>query len=85
MPGSFRSPAFPYLMEFSDKPAVHRQGLPGDVGGALTKQEGRGSGLGLAVVRAIVDELGGGIQVTTAPGQGTTFTIDLPQAPAPGA
>ncbi len=50
-----------------------------------TKQEGRGSGLGLAVVRAIVDELGGGIQVTTAPGQGTTFTIDLPQAPAPGA
>ena len=50
-----------------------------------TKPDGRGSGLGLAVVRAIVDELGGGIQVTTAPGQGTTFTIDLPQAPAPGA
>ena len=50
-----------------------------------TKQEGKGSGLGLAVVRAIVDELGGGIQVTTAPGQGTTFTIDVPQVPAPGA
>jgi two-component system cell cycle sensor histidine kinase/response regulator CckA len=50
-----------------------------------TKPEGKGSGLGLAVVRAIVDELGGAIQVTTAPGQGTTFTIDLPQAAAPGA
>jgi signal transduction histidine kinase len=46
-----------------------------------TKGSGRGSGLGLAVVRAIVAELGGRIEVTTAAGQGTTFTIDLPQAP----
>ncbi len=45
-----------------------------------TKADGKGSGLGLAVVRAIVDELGGSIGVTTAPEQGTTFTIDLPQA-----
>jgi two-component system, cell cycle sensor histidine kinase and response regulator CckA len=50
-----------------------------------TKRDGQGSGLGLAVVRAIVDELGGSIEVTTAAGQGTTFTIDLPQAPPPGA
>ncbi len=46
-----------------------------------TKREGKGSGLGLAVVRAIVEDLGGSIAVTTAAGQGTTFTIDLPQAP----
>lgn len=46
-----------------------------------TKTDGRGTGLGLAVVRAIVDELGGSIEVTTAAGQGTTFTIDLPPAP----
>jgi len=46
-----------------------------------TKRDGKGTGLGLAVVRAIVDELGGSIEVTTAAGQGTTFTIDLPRAP----
>ena len=39
-----------------------------------------GSGLGLAVVRAIVAQLGGSIHMTTAPGCGTTFAIDLPQA-----
>jgi two-component system, cell cycle sensor histidine kinase and response regulator CckA len=49
-----------------------------------TKAEGRGSGLGLAVVRAIVDQLGGDIQVQSAPGQGTTFTLDFPQASPPG-
>lgn len=49
-----------------------------------TKTDGKGSGLGLAVVRAIVDELGGSIGVTTAAGQGTTFTIDLPQAAPDG-
>lgn len=50
-----------------------------------TKTGAKGSGLGLAVVRAIVDELRGSIEVTTAAGQGTTFTIELPQAPASGA
>ena len=41
-------------------------------------------GLGLAVVRDIVDQLHGTIHVTTASGRGTTFTIDLPRAPEPG-
>lgn len=45
-----------------------------------TKSEGQGFGLGPAVVRAIVDELGGRIDVTTVTGQRTMFTIDLPQA-----
>ena len=47
-------------------------------------QEGSGSsGLGLAVVRAIVAQLGGSIHMTTAPGKGTTFAIDLPHAAEP--
>lgn len=48
-----------------------------------TKAIDKGSGLGLAVVRAIVDQLGGSIHMTTAPGRGTTFAIDLPQAATP--
>jgi PAS domain S-box-containing protein len=37
-----------------------------------------GLGLGLFLVRQIVDALGGEISVTSAPGEGSSFTIDLP-------
>lgn len=37
-----------------------------------------GTGLGLAIVRRLVTDLGGTLAVETAPGQGTTFSIDLP-------
>lgn len=39
----------------------------------------RGSGIGLSLVRTIVDEHGGEVRVDSAPGAGTTVTIDLPQ------
>lgn len=38
-----------------------------------------GMGLGLAISRTLVAAHGGRISVRSAPGQGTTFTIDLPQ------
>jgi PAS domain S-box-containing protein len=43
-----------------------------------TKQAGRGTGLGLALVYAIVTDLDGAVDVTSAPGEGSTFSIYLP-------
>lgn len=37
-----------------------------------------GRGVGMTVVRSAVQELGGTLGVDTAPGRGTTFTIELP-------
>jgi signal transduction histidine kinase len=37
-----------------------------------------GSGLGLSIVKAIIERHGGTVAVTSASGQGTTFTIKLP-------
>jgi two-component system NtrC family sensor kinase len=43
-----------------------------------TKSEGKGVGLGLAVVYGIVERHHGQIDVDTAPGAGTSFTVRLP-------
>src|SRR3981189_2513837 len=42
-----------------------------------TKEIGQGTGLGLALVYAIVTDSGGAIDVKTAPGEGSTFVIYL--------
>ncbi len=43
-----------------------------------TKGLGKGTGLGLASVHAIVEAQGGTIEVESAPGQGTTFRMLFP-------
>jgi PAS domain S-box-containing protein len=48
-----------------------------------TKKPGEGTGMGLAVVHGIVEKLGGGISVDTAPGQGTTMHVFLPRTDLP--
>jgi signal transduction histidine kinase len=45
---------------------------------AFFTTKAQGSGLGLAIVRKIIDAHDGRIDVTTAPTQGTTFTVTLP-------
>jgi signal transduction histidine kinase len=46
-----------------------------------TKDARHGTGLGLNIVQRLVQEGGGALQVTTKPGDGTTFNVFLPGAP----
>ena len=43
-----------------------------------TKPPGQGTGIGLSTVAKIVHEHGGFVEVTSQPGQGTTFSVYLP-------
>ncbi len=46
-----------------------------------TRGTRRGAGLGLFVLREIVNTLGGDVSCTSTPGDGTTFRVELPAAP----
>lgn len=64
--------------------ADHGPGVPLDEqerifeAGVRLDTGGRGSGLGLAVARAIAEAHGGTLTVESVPGEGATFTIALP-------
>ncbi len=46
-----------------------------------TKPAGAGLGLGLFLVRAFADQMGGTLRLTSTPGQGTSAVLQLPAKP----
>jgi two-component system NtrC family sensor kinase len=59
-------------------------GIPPDIQDKIfepfftTKAPGKGTGLGLSIVYGVIQRHGGAIELDSAPGGGTTFTIRLP-------
>lgn len=60
-------------------------GIPPDVQRRIFEPffttKARGTGLGLAVARRVIEEHGGSIEIASELGKGTTFTIQLPLSP----
>jgi signal transduction histidine kinase len=80
------SPSGSVVVEIQDNGA----GIPESVRGRIfepfftTKPVGMGTGLGLAICHGIVTSFGGTLSVTSEPGHGSLFRIELPAAPGAG-
>jgi signal transduction histidine kinase len=48
--------------------------------GSELRRQTQGAGIGLSIVKHIVEAHGGAVRVRSAPGQGSRFTMELPEA-----
>jgi two-component system OmpR family sensor kinase len=73
-----RGPAGPSIDVIDSGPGIEEERLPRLF--ERFQRSDSGSGLGLAIARRVVERHGGTIHVQTARGEGSTFTIELPEA-----
>jgi signal transduction histidine kinase len=73
-----RGPAGPSIDVIDSGPGIEADRLPRLF--ERFQRSDSGSGLGLAIARRVVERHGGTIHVQTARGEGSTFTIELPEA-----
>ena len=72
-----RGPAGPSIDVIDTGPGIDEERLPRLF--ERFQRSDSGSGLGLAIARRVVERHGGTIHVRTARGEGSTFTIELPE------
>ena len=60
------------------QPRCRTSSSPSSAARKPCRRQTRGSGLGLSLVKRIADAHGGAVEVTTAPGRGSAFTLVLP-------
>ena len=65
-----------------DGPGMSPEEIRKALGGGYTTKA-NGTGLGLSICKHILGSHGGGISITSTPGQGTNCIIDLPAIRAP--
>ncbi|HXE80601.1 MAG TPA: ATP-binding protein [Vicinamibacterales bacterium] len=82
-PGDHPAPSPAVIVQIADDgPGVPPE-MADRIFNAFFTTKAQGSGLGLAIVRKIVDAHDGRIDVSSAPGHGTRFTVTLPVAGRP--